>query len=170
MKIKTLILPLIALPIATGIAVFCLLLDRPIDIATVKGIETTKELISGTWFHSDTICNGQVQYESVREYTFGSNLPSNTINAVKLDRDQIVFSRLEDQNKINLLNGWFTGCGFVDQSEEAPIIIDYNNFSQSRTFFFYPDKSLILALSEGVIFSLVKGDVLFKLRVYQDPK
>jgi hypothetical protein len=103
-------------------------------------------------------------------HSLGAELPTTTINAVRLDKDQINYSRLVDKDTLNALNSWFDSCHYVEQSEETPIIIKHNNFSQARTFYFYPDRSLILAKQEGKILNLVKSERLFSLDVFLPPE
>jgi hypothetical protein len=143
--------------------------DKPIDTNTDEGKKTIQDLITGTWVHTDTLCKGEVDYETIKEYRIGVDLPSTTIGAVRLESDRIDYSTLSDENLLAVTNAWFEKCQRYAPTKHTPIIVEANNYSRARTFLFYPEHELILMVKEDGIYNLVKDNVLFELPIYIDP-
>jgi hypothetical protein len=72
MSNKKLIWVLVLSALVVGAGAYYTLKDKSIDVTTDKGIATTKELVTGIWFHSDTYCKGKAHFESVQEFSFGA--------------------------------------------------------------------------------------------------
>ena len=137
-----------------------------INIETEEGQKTTQELITGTWLHSDTTCKGFAHYESAREFNIGTDLPTTTISAIRLDKDIKSYSRLEEGDINNMLNSHLISCEGLAESTERPIVINHDNFNRSRTFYFYPDTKIILTPDENNLLSLIKKEAFFELPLY----